>query len=239
MEREKGLTGMRLSRRDLLRGLVSMGLGAGALSTLTACGAQPAPATQAPASKEQPTEAPKQEAPTQAAATPAPATATKITYWTFWADRWGEFQGQIIDAFNKSQSEIQVEMLIAPWGELNTKLLTAISAGQPPDFTIIGRSDAIEYALRGGILPLDDRIASDSRVKPDDWFEVAWKEVQWRGKIYALPFESGTYAAWLNVDLFKEVGLDPAKPPITWSETDIAADERLRPAGLCSLAGPH
>jgi multiple sugar transport system substrate-binding protein len=225
MEREKGLTGMRLSRRDLLRGLVSMGLGAGALSTLTACGAQPAPATQAPASKEQPTEAPKQEAPTQAAATPAPATATKITYWTFWADRWGEFQGQIIDAFNKSQSEIQVEMLIAPWGELNTKLLTAISAGQPPDFTIIGRSDAIEYALRGGILPLDDRIASDSRVKPDDWFEVAWKEVQWRGKIYALPFESGTYAAWLNVDLFKEVGLDPAKPPITWSETDIAADK--------------
>ena len=40
----------------------------------------------------------------------------QIAYWTFWADRWGEFQGTIVDNFNESQSDIQVEMLIVPWG---------------------------------------------------------------------------------------------------------------------------
>nr|HMN31476.1 hypothetical protein [Caldilineaceae bacterium] len=52
--------------------------------------------------------------------------ATTIAYWTFWADRWGEFQQQIVDQYNSDNKDgIQVEMLIVPWGDLSTKLLTA------------------------------------------------------------------------------------------------------------------
>jgi multiple sugar transport system substrate-binding protein len=206
MEERHGIGATRLTRRELLRG--AAGLTASAL--LAACAAPSAPA--APAAEE-------------GAAQPATKGPVTISYWTFWADRWGEFQQQIVDAYNASQDEIKVEMLIAPWGELDTKLLTAISAGQPPDFTIVGRSTAIEYAVRGGSLPLDDLIAGEPRVKPEDWFEVAWTEVLWRGKVYALPFESGTYAAWLNAELFEEAGLDPTKPPITWPEVDVAAEK--------------
>ena len=148
----------------------------------------------------------------------------QIAYWTFWADRWGEFQGTIVDNFNESQSDIQVEMLIVPWGELNVKLLTAIPAGEPPDFTIIGRGTTIEFAVRGGVLPLDDQIASSERVNLDDWFDVAVVEVVWDGTTYALPFESGTYAAWLNTDAAAEAGMDPSNPPVTWSEVDQWAE---------------
>ena len=148
----------------------------------------------------------------------------KIAYWTFWADRWGEFQGTIVDNFNESQSDIQVEMLIVPWSELNVKLLTAIPAGEPPDFTIIGRGTTIEFAVRGGVLPLDDQIASSERVNLDDWFDVAVVEVVWDGTTYALPFESGTYAAWLNTDAAAEAGMDPSNPPVTWSEVDQWAE---------------
>ncbi len=206
MEERNGIGATRLTRRELLRG--AAGLTASAL--LAACAAPFAPA--APAAGE-------------GAAQPAAKGPVTISYWTFWADRWGEFQQQIVDKYNESQDEIKVEMLIAPWGELDTKLLTAISAGQPPDFTIVARSTAIEYAVRGGSLPLDDLIAGEPRVKPEDWFEVAWTEVLWRGKVYALPFESGTYAAWLNAELFEEAGLDPTKPPITWPEVDVAAEK--------------
>ncbi len=209
----------RLSRRELLRGL---GVSLGATALMAACAPAPA-APPAPAAEPQEEPAPAEEP----AATEAPvaAEATKISYWTFWADRWGEFQQEIVNNYNKSQSDTAVEMLIAPWGELNTKLLTAISAGTPPDFTIIGRSDAISWAVRGGITPLDDRIASDPKVKPDDWFDVAWKECLWEGKTYALPFESGTYAAWLNPVMFEEAGLDPTKPPQVWSAVDAAAEK--------------
>ncbi len=154
----------------------------------------------------------------------AMAEPQQIAYWTFWADRWGEFQGQIVDNFNESQSDIHVEMLIVPWGELNVKLLTAIPAGEPPDFTIIGRGTTIEFAVRGGVLALDDRIASSDRVNLDDWFDVAVVEVVWDGATYALPFESGTYAAWLNTDASMEAGLDPSSPPETWSQVDEWAE---------------
>ena len=152
------------------------------------------------------------------------AEAQQIVYWTFWADRWGEIQGQIVDNFNASQSAIQVEMLVVPWSELTTKLLTAVPAGEAPDFTIMLRDMIIEFAVRGIVLPLGEQIAASERINLDDWFEVAVTEVVWDGIPYALPFESGTYAAWLNTEAAQEAGLDPANPPVTWSEVDVWAE---------------
>jgi len=152
--------------------------------------------------------------------------ATTIAYWTFWADRWGEFQQQIVDGYNAdNQDGIQVEMLIVPWGDLATKLLTAVSAGNPPDFSIIGRGEVVEWAVREGILPLDDYIAASTESKPEDWFEVAWGECSWQGKSYAQPFESGTYAAWYNKELFEQAGLDTTQLPVTWADVDAASDK--------------
>jgi len=216
MSDKKELGKSRLSRRELLRGFV----GLGAVSVLAGCTGLPVPAQ----NNAQPVAADQEEQAETQQQAPSGEVAN-IAYWTFWADRWGEFQREIVEEYNKSQSEVQVEMLIAPWGELNTKLLTAISAGTPPDFTIIGRSDAIEYAVRGGILPLDDHISAEPRINLDDWFEVAITEVQWKGQTFALPFESGTYAAWLNSALFEEVGLDPSTPPTIWAEVDAAAEK--------------
>ncbi|MEZ4622915.1 MAG: ABC transporter substrate-binding protein [Caldilineaceae bacterium] len=158
------------------------------------------------------------------AASDTAAEATTITYWTFWADRWGEFQQQIVDDYNASHDQLHVEMLIVPWGDLATKLLTAVSAGNPPDFSIINRSEVVEWAVRGGVMPLDDFIDASSESNPDDWFPVAWGECTWEGKSYAQPFESGTYAAWYNLQLFTDAGLDPTQLPVTWADVDAAAD---------------
>jgi len=157
------------------------------------------------------------------AAADAATESTTITYWTFWADRWGEFQQQLVDEYNSSHDELQVEMLIVPWGDLATKLLTAVSAGNPPDFSIINRGEVVEWAVRGGVMALDDFVDASSVTNPEDWFPVAWNECTWEGKSYAQPFESGTYAAWYNHELFTEAGLDLANLPTTWSEVDAAA----------------
>ena len=193
-----------LSRRDFLRASVAV-----TSLALAACA---------------PVGAPAQTGQSSGGAAPAQATA-KIAYWTFWADRWGEFQQKLVDKFNGEQKEVQVEMLIVPWGDLATKLLTAVSAGNPPDFSIINRSEVVEWATRQGILPLDDYISASTEVKKDDWFAVAWNECVWQGKTYAQPFESGTYAAWYNGDLFEKAGLDITKPPATWEEVDAMAEK--------------
>ena len=163
------------SRRAFLRASAVLAAGA----ALAAC----TPAT-APAGG---------ESTTDAAAADAATEATTITYWTFWADRWGEFQQKIVDDYNANGKDgIQVDMLIVPWGDLSTKLLTAVAAGNPPDFTIINRSEVVEWAVRDGLLPLDEHISASTESKPDDWFAVAWNECVWQGKTFAQPFESGT-----------------------------------------------
>jgi multiple sugar transport system substrate-binding protein len=148
----------------------------------------------------------------------------KITYWTFWANRWGELQQEIVDAYNAdSQDGIQVEMVIVPWGELSTQLMAAVSAGDPPDFTVVNRSEVVEWAVRKGVASLNDYLAASTECRADDWFAVAWNECVWRGQVYAQPFESGAYAAWYNRELFETAGLVPYSPPLTWSEVDIVA----------------
>ncbi len=194
----------RLSRRDFLR--TSAGLAT--MAALSACVAPGAPATGEGG----------QAAPNAEGAT--------ISYWTFWADRWGEFQQKIVDDYNANGKDgIQVDMLIVPWGDLSTKLLTAVAAGNPPDFTIINRSEVVEWAVRDGLLPLDEHISASTESKPDDWFAVAWNECVWQGKTFAQPFESGTYAAWYHKGLFDEAGLDSSKLPVTWEDVDAAAEK--------------
>ncbi len=208
MAGQKAFTEKPLTRRQLLLGIGRFGLGIGAMSALAACTPAAAPTAQTEGG----------EAP------PASQEVVTIQYWTFWADRWGEFQGKIVEEYNRTHDGIQVEMLIVPWGELATKLLTAVSAGNPPDFSIINRSEVVEWAVRGGVLPLDDYIAASDEVNPEDWFESAWTECVWEGKAYAQPFESGTYAAWYHIGLFEEAGLDLAALPTTWSEVDAMAE---------------
>ncbi len=194
-----------LSRRNFLR--ASAGLATVAM--VAAC---------APAST---------SAPSEGEGGQASGEGTQISYWTFWADRWGEFQQQIVDEYNTNGTDgIQVEMLIVPWGDLSTKLLTAVAAGNPPDFTIINRSEVVEWAVREGLLPIDDYLSASTESKAEDWFDVAWSECLWQGKTYAQPFESGTYAAWYHKGLFEEAGLDPEAPPLTWAEVD-AADAKI------------
>ena len=48
------------------------------------------------------------------------------------------------------------------------------------------------------------------------------------GKTWGAPFQRSTVVMYWNKDLFKEAGLDPAKPPRTWAELADAA-KKLNP----------
>jgi sn-glycerol 3-phosphate transport system substrate-binding protein len=49
------------------------------------------------------------------------------------------------------------------------------------------------------------------------------------GKTWAIPFQRSTIVMYYNKALFKEAGLDPEKPPVTWADT-VAAAKKLTKA---------
>jgi multiple sugar transport system substrate-binding protein len=53
---------------------------------------------------------------------------------------------------------------------------------------------------------------------------VGWNIVTDHGKAYAIPWMLGTRVLYVNDDLLRRAGLDPATPPATWAELRAAAE---------------
>src|SRR5690349_19292892 len=122
----------------------------------------------------------------------------------------------VIAAWNKAHPDIQVKGIS---GSINAEEIAAAAAGgTPPDMVIMCDNSAVAgFAHDQVIMPLNDILkeigADTSNILPAS---LQW--VSYNGKLYGLPFGQDTYALYYNTDAFKEVGLDPAKPPKTFDE---------------------
>lgn len=149
------------------------------------------------------------------------ASAKKVTinFWSFWGSKTRRPVIQkIVDNFNKSQDKIQVKYTYLPWGDIWTKNLAAIAAGDPPDVIINDIRSVAVRAKNNQNTDLAPLIKKDSSFNKDVYFQNLWKDVLYNGDPYALPFNTDTRVLYYNKDQFKAAGLDPNKPPQTWDE---------------------
>src|SRR4029079_18497637 len=111
--------------------------------------------------------------------------------------------------------------------------------GAPPDMVIMCDNGAVAgFAHDGVIMPLDDLLKANN-ADTSDIIPASLKWSQYQGKQYGLPFGQDTWALYYNTDAFKEVGLDPTKPPKTPDQLwDYAAKlTKLNPDGSIAVAG--
>src|SRR5699024_5431402 len=60
-----------------------------------------------------------------------------LEFWSFWGDgARREVVEEIIDDFNKEHDNIEVKYVYQPWGDIWTKSLAAVAAGNPPDIVV-------------------------------------------------------------------------------------------------------
>ena len=147
------------------------------------------------------------------------AAGPKITFWSMQqsAADLRTRQEQALKSF-EAQNNVQVELTVFPYSELQDKLLTAMGAGQGPDVLLIDQIWVAQYATAGFIQSIDDLVASSS-LKAADFFPGAWGAAHFQGKQYAVPFDVCVWALlYYNKDMFKAAGLDPEKPPVTWDD---------------------
>jgi multiple sugar transport system substrate-binding protein len=96
------------------------------------------------------------------------------------------------------------------------KLTAAITAGTPPDLTSVPNPP--QYGGQGMALAIDEFLARDRRFRKDDYWETPWERGRFYGKAYGLPIYTDTRLLWWNKAHFQQAGLDPSRPPRTWSE---------------------
>ena len=145
--------------------------------------------------------------------------STNLTFWTLQQSD-SDVQGaqeRAVVSFEQA-NDCKVEVTAFPYVELRDKLLVALAGGQGPDILMMDQIWVGQYAAADFVIPIDDRLAN-ADIRREDFFDGAWGASSYLGKTYGVPFDVGVWALlYYNKDMFRQAGLDPDKPPVTWNE---------------------
>ncbi|HUS92767.1 MAG TPA: extracellular solute-binding protein [Phycisphaerae bacterium] len=169
----------------------------------------------------------------------APEGRKKLVFWNlFTAGTRHAAVTELIRRFNERNGEYFVEQVDIPYGQIHAKMLPAIAGRVPPDVAVFDRFRVASYAARNAFLPLEE-LAKRDGVLGEDFFQAPWEECLYAGRLYAVPYDTDTRVLYYNRTLFREAGLDPNRPPKTWSELREYSRKltRRRPNGRLEQVG--
>lgn len=118
-----------------------------------------------------------------------------------------------------------------PTSSTDTKLMSMIASGNPPDIIrCTGYDELPIFVQRGILMPLDDYLESSDYYNEEDMYDIMdvcrfdGKE-RGKGSVYGIPKDWSPIGLWINKDAFADAGipLPSATEPMTWEEfADIA-----------------
>lgn len=116
----------------------------------------------------------------------------------------------IFTMFTRAHPGFIVKPLSWGWSDtLRQRILLAIAGGTTPD-VITGEDFIQEFARNGLLAPVADPTLRRTLAAGPLAGGI------YRGALYAIPAETGTFALFYNRALFRQAGLDPDLPPATW-----------------------
>lgn len=154
----------------------------------------------------------------------------KLVIW--W---WGEQEAPGLEKFmqestamyTKEHPNVTFELVLQSTESLVEAFRAAGAAGEGPDIQYFwGGIYTIEDAWNGYIVPISDYISEE------EINHVFTKNEQMMGgKIWGLPWYMVPMVLGYNKDIFTQAGLDPEKPPKTWTEL-MTACAAIKKAGF-------
>src|SRR5713226_1796772 len=149
--------------------------------------------------------------------------AAKITWWHAMSGVNGDALNKIVDGYNKSQSAVKVEAIFqGNYDDLLAKLNTAIASNAAPALVQVYDIGQAYMRDSGQIVPMQAFIDRD-KFATNDYEPAVINYYKYQDKLQSMPFNASSAILYYNKDAFKEVGLDPEKPPVTFTEVADAA----------------
>ena len=155
---------------------------------------------------------------------PAQAAKTTVTYFTFSAapDHLDTMKA-MIEAFEKSNPTIRINLQTASYDDYFTKLKTRVAGNQTPDTFELNYENFVTYAAAGTLLNLNSVSRSDKSFKKSVYYGKAYDVFSAKGKQYGLPASYSTVVLVYNKDLFDSAGVSYPKSSWDWSDEANAA----------------
>jgi multiple sugar transport system substrate-binding protein len=112
-----------------------------------------------------------------------------------------------------------------------SKFLTASAGGVPPDLCHAGSYQVQELAASSLVRPVDPYLKASSVIKQADIWATLIRDITYQGQQYAMPFAPDVRIMYTNTQVFLQSGLDPTKPPKTWTELEDTIRRTYRAEG--------
>lgn len=144
----------------------------------------------------------------------APAGSAEVEFWTMQLQpEFTEYFNQLIAQFESENAGAKVRWVDVPWADMQSKILTAVSAGTAPDVVNLNPDFAAQLAGRNAWLELDDRLSATDR---DKYLPNIWQANAIDGKSFGFPWYLDTHVTLYNKTLLQQAAV--SQPPSTYVE---------------------
>jgi sn-glycerol 3-phosphate transport system substrate-binding protein len=141
----------------------------------------------------------------------------------------------LIKNFNAAHPDIKaIAVYTGSYDETLIKTRSATEAGKPPAAVVMSANFLTDLAIEKEIAPLDDLIKADGQSNEQfmaQYFPALHPNAIVDRHVYGVPFQNSTPLLYYNVEQFREAGLDPDRPPLTWDELAAAARKLTKREG--------
>ncbi|HIK45044.1 MAG TPA: sugar ABC transporter substrate-binding protein [Leptolyngbyaceae cyanobacterium M65_K2018_010] len=160
------------------------------LSWLLACGSQPSPSS-----------------------SQAGEGTQEVEFWTMQLQPdFTDYFNPLIATYESENPGVKVRWVDVPWADMQSKILTAVTAGTAPDVVNLNPDFAAQLASRNAWLPLDGKV---SEADQQTYLPQIWQANTLNGQTFGIPWYLTT-----NVTLYNQTLLDQAgvEPPTTYAD---------------------
>lgn len=156
------------------------------------------------------------------AAVAAPATPAMAVDLTMWVrDSGATLTTNVIDRWNATHPDDQIELTVIPANDLLSKFATAAAAGDVPDLLSLDLIFAPPLMRAGRIVDITDHMADNPHIS--SVVQAHIDLASYEGRLFGVPFTPDNSVLIWNKDLFEQAGLDPEDPPSNTAEIVEAA----------------
>src|SRR5215470_894950 len=156
--------------------------------------------------------------------------ATAINFWYGLTGPDGAYLANLVKKYNaENKDNLCVSITVYNWDVFFDKWLSGVQAGNPPDVVVLHVNEVPQYASLGAMAPIDD-LAKQVGLDISGFPQTQQTFSHYDSKLYGAPLDVHPIGMYINVDLAKAAGLDPAKPPtdkasfLDWAQKMTKAD---------------
>jgi multiple sugar transport system substrate-binding protein len=154
-----------------------------------------------------------------------PATAqapVTVVHWQHFHEGRANALRGLVQVFERQNPGIRVQTDLPPYEQYFAKLLSSLAAGTGPDVFQIAMENAEQFINAGFLAPVPASVATPEFIR-DNYLSWTTERFRRGSQYYGLPTDVQHLVMYINDELAREAGLDPARPPETWDDLIAAA----------------